>query len=101
VPDFCASLFAEGCALLFPDYNIVSALDNGAADYLTKPFRTGELLARIRSALRRELPHDQHKVIASGDLEIDLVARTIKRKGEIVKLTATEKHFALGYLFLQ
>lgn len=77
--------------------DIVSALDHGAADYLTKPFRTGELLARIRSALRRELPHDQHTVVASGDLEIDLVARTIKRKGEIVKLTATE--FSLIALF--
>ena len=37
--------------------DIVSALDNGATDYLTKPFRTGELLARIRSAIRRESKH--------------------------------------------
>lgn len=79
--------------------DIVSALDNGATDYLTKPFRSGELLARIRSAIRRDQSESQQPVIHCGDLEIDLVARTIKRNGEPVKLTATE--YKLVVLFVQ
>lgn len=71
--------------------DIVNALDNGATDYLTKPFRTAELLARIRSAIRRHQTIDNNaNVITIGDLEIDLTARTLKKKGEIVKLTSTE-----------
>ena len=70
--------------------DIVKALDNGATDYLTKPFRTGELLARIRSALRRNTSEEQEPVIACGTLEIDLAARIVKRDGINVKLTATE-----------
>lgn len=79
--------------------DIVSALDNGATDYLTKPFRSGELLARIRSAIRRDQSESQQPVIHCGDLEIDMVARTIKRNGEPVKLTATE--YKLVVLFVQ
>lgn len=79
--------------------DIVSALDNGAADYLTKPFRTGELLARIRSAIRRDQSEDQQSTIVSGDLEIDLIARTVKREGLLVKLTATE--YKLVALFIR
>lgn len=70
--------------------DIVKALDNGATDYLTKPFRAGELLARIRSALRRNPAEEQEPVITCGTLEIDLAARTVKRDGADVKLTATE-----------
>lgn len=70
--------------------DIVSALDNGATDYLTKPFRTGELLARIRSAIRRSQNTENNSTIICGDIEIDLVARMVKRKGETVKLTSTE-----------
>lgn len=70
--------------------DIISALDNGANDYLTKPFRTGELLARIRSALRSSLNEDNNAVISIQDLEIDLLARTVKKNNEIIKLTATE-----------
>lgn len=70
--------------------DIVSALDNGATDYLTKPFRTGELLARIRAAIRRSQLVENASVVYAKDLEIDLVARVVKRKDEIVKLTATE-----------
>ena len=72
--------------------DIVSALDHGATDYLTKPFRTAELLARIRNAIK------QNKVQGNTDLtnlvfdnlEIDVVARLVKNNKEIVKLTATE-----------
>ncbi len=70
--------------------DIVSALDNGATDYLTKPFRTGELLARIRSAIRRSQNTENNSVIICGYIEIDLVARIVKRNNEVIKLTSTE-----------
>lgn len=70
--------------------DIVSALDNGATDYLTKPFRAGELLARIRSAIRRSQNTENNSIITCGDIEIDLVARIVKRNNEALKLTSTE-----------
>ncbi|MBL7939350.1 MAG: response regulator [Flavobacteriales bacterium] len=70
--------------------DIVGALDNGASDYVTKPFRTGELLARIRSAMRWSATDGGSSTIISGDLHIDLAARSLKRDGRAVKLTATE-----------
>jgi two-component system KDP operon response regulator KdpE len=77
------------------EMDIVSALDNGATDYLTKPFRTGELLARIRSAIRRNQHATNQNTISCGDLEIDLIARLAKRNGEILKLTSTEYNLLL------
>lgn len=70
--------------------DIVRALDNGANDYLVKPFRTGELLARIRSALRSSATEESNAIVDAGDLQIDLAARTVKKNNETVKLTATE-----------
>ena len=70
--------------------DIVKALDNGANDYLVKPFRTGELLARIRSALRNNSSELDEPVIDCGDLQINLATRTVKKQNEPVKLTATE-----------
>jgi len=70
--------------------DIILALDNGATDYLTKPFRTGELLARIRSAIRRSQSSESRTTINSGNLVIDLVARLVKKDGQIIKLTSTE-----------
>lgn len=70
--------------------DIVKALDNGANDYLSKPFRTGELLARIRSALRTTHSEEGETVVETGDLHIDLNSRAVKKKGEIIKLTTTE-----------
>lgn len=67
---------------------IVRALDEGANDYVIKPFRTGELLARVRSALRGAEGNKTELVFA--DLAIDLVSRSVKKKGQPVKLTATE-----------
>lgn len=70
--------------------DIVNALDNGATDYLTKPFRTGELLARIRSAIRRSQASASETIIEYQNLVFDLAGRTVKQNGEILKLTSTE-----------
>lgn len=70
--------------------DIVGALDNGASDYVTKPFRTGELLARIRSAMRWSTMEGGSSVITCGELQVDLAARSLKKEGRPVKLTATE-----------
>ncbi len=70
--------------------DIVKALDNGANDYLVKPFRTGELLARIRSALRSTSIEEANPLVDCGELQIDLATRTVKKQNETVKLTATE-----------
>lgn len=69
---------------------IVRALDRGANDYLSKPWRTGELLARIRSALRNAPGDENEPIINSDDLVIDLESRTVKKKGELIRLTGTE-----------
>lgn len=69
---------------------IIKALDSGANDYLTKPWRNGELLARIRSALRSSLSEDGEFILHAGQLEIDFNNRTVKRNGEYLKLTTTE-----------
>ena len=52
---------------------IIKALDNGANDYLSKPWRTGELLARIRSALRSSNQEENEPIINTEDLQIDLI----------------------------
>ena len=70
--------------------DIIQALDNGATDYLTKPFRTGELLARIRASIKRTQNTEVVSIIEVGDIVIDLVSRLVKRKNEVVKLTSTE-----------
>ena len=80
--------------------DIVTALDNGANDFLVKPFRTGELLARIRSALRSiDNSEENDSVFTAGELQIDFVARTVKKKDELIKLTVTE--YKLISLFVQ
>jgi two-component system KDP operon response regulator KdpE len=70
--------------------DIVRALNNGADDYLVKPFRTGELIARIRSALRRKSPEQKNASLNYHGLEINFDARTVRKNGELVKLTSTE-----------
>ena len=77
----------------------IAALDQGADDYVTKPFATGELLARLRVAQRHALPAAENSVFRSGDLEVDLAARVVKLGAQEVKLTATE--YSLLRLFVQ
>jgi two-component system KDP operon response regulator KdpE len=67
----------------------VAALDGGADVYLTKPFGTAELLARLR-AIQRRTPEAQEPVFVSGDLTVDLAARSVSMKNKDVHLTATE-----------
>ncbi len=70
--------------------DIIMALDNGANDYLTKPFRSGELLARIRAAIRFVEKNNDIPVLEFGSLNIDLVNHIVKKNDEILKLTLTE-----------
>jgi two-component system KDP operon response regulator KdpE len=78
----------------------IEALDHGADDYVTKPFNTGELLARLRAALRRaDKGKNEEPVFHAGDLAVDFANRRVTRLGEPVKLTATE--YALLRLFIQ
>lgn len=69
---------------------IVKALDNGANDYLTKPFRTQELLARIRTALRSTSSSVIESVISFGNIVVDFASRVVNVDNEIIKFTATE-----------
>ena len=64
----------------------IAALDHGADDYLTKPFSTGELLARLRVAQRHAQPPLDAAVFKNGRLEVDLTSRTVKAGGKTVKL---------------
>jgi two-component system KDP operon response regulator KdpE len=77
----------------------VAALDTGADDYVTKPFSTPELLARLRAAQRKARPEEEVSVFRKGDLVIDLASRTVTRAGREIKLTATE--YALLRLFVR
>jgi two-component system KDP operon response regulator KdpE len=70
--------------------DFITALDNGANDYLSKPLRTGELLARIRSALRAAATEDSEGIVQGNGLKVDLSARLVMKGDEIVKLTSTE-----------
>jgi two-component system KDP operon response regulator KdpE len=68
----------------------IAALDAGADDYLTKPFGVGELLARIRAALRRNLQQTPEPVFSCGELRVDLNLRLVTLAGKEVPLTPTE-----------
>ena len=69
----------------------VAALDLGADDYVTKPFDTEELLARVRASLRQRLVSEaERQVVDAGDVSIDLLERTVRRRGNEVHVTPKE-----------
>jgi len=78
----------------------IKALDAGADDYITKPFSMGELLARIRVAIRHVAKTEEEPVLTFGELVVDLARRKVMLKDEELKLTPTEYEI-LKYLSLQ
>lgn len=70
--------------------DIVKALDYGADDYLTKPFNTAELLARVRANIRRVQQPDENNIFSNGKLKIDFSLRIVSLKTKEIKLTNTE-----------
>jgi len=68
----------------------IAALDAGADDFVTKPFSSGELLARLRTTLRRSQPQTAGAIFRAGKIEVDLAARVVRKAGVEIKLTPTE-----------
>lgn len=79
------------------ELDVVLGLEIGAADYVTKPFRLRELVARIRAVLRRPATITDEEVIEFGDIRVDLTRRTVFRSGEEIELS--RKEFDLLALF--
>ena len=72
------------------EHDKIAALDAGADDFVTKPFSSGELLARLRTTLRRSQPTAVDAVFRLGSLEMDLSTRLVRKNEQEVKLTPTE-----------
>ena len=79
--------------------DIIVCLNAGADDYLIKPFRTGELIARVRTALRHRPAVVEKDIFTLNNIKIDLSARTVKKDQETIKLTVTE--YSLLALFVR
>lgn len=74
------------------EFDKIGALDAGADDYVSKPFGMGELLARLRAALRRTTPTDETPMVVTADHRIDLAGKRVVYRGHEVRLTPTEWH---------
>ena len=90
-----AKAFYEGPILILSardrEIEKIEALDLGAVDYVEKPFHVGELLARLRVAMRKKLSlQGARPVVRAGDVEIDLIRRLVTRAGEPVRLSPRE-----------
>ena len=74
------------------EVNIIRGLDSGGDDYITKPFKLGELLSRIRALLRRASlsPQDEASSLRCGDLSIDFIQRRVSLKNDVLELTTAE-----------
>ncbi len=72
------------------EHDKIAALDAGADDFVTKPFASGELLARLRTTLRRSQPQSAEAIFRAGKIEIDLATRIVRKNSIEVKLTPTE-----------
>jgi two-component system KDP operon response regulator KdpE len=81
------------------EQDIVAALESGADDYLTKPFRGRELIARVRTALRHNQRTEQGSMFVNGSLSVDLATRTVRKHQKLVKCTPTE--YSLLALFVR
>lgn len=79
--------------------DIITALDSGADDFLTKPFNMGELLARLRTAFRHKQPSENISSFSINDINVDFSTRTVKKGDEVLKLTSTE--YSLLVLLIQ
>jgi len=73
--------------------NKLEGLNEGADDYLTKPFNFDELIARINAIYRRSALKGSDKIVINGDIEVDFDSKLVKKNGEIVNLTAKEFEF--------
>lgn len=78
----------------------IRALDSGADDYVTKPFGIGEVLARVRTLLRRyqHAPQPDAALVRFGEIEVDLINRIVKRAAEVVHLTPLEYKMLLVFV---
>jgi two-component system KDP operon response regulator KdpE len=90
-----AAAFYEGPILILSardrEMEKIEALDLGAVDYVEKPFHVGELLARVRVAMRQRLTQlGTQPVVRAGDIEVDLIKRLVSRGGEPVRLSPRE-----------
>ena len=79
------------------EVDVVLGLEIGAADYVTKPYRLRELVARMRAVLRRPVAGDEEESISFGDLKVDFVRRTVTKRGQDIELS--RKEFDLLALF--
>ncbi|SRR5690625_1133109 len=80
------------------EVNVVMGLDMGADDYITKPFRIRELMARIKSVMRRyDQQRPRNHMITMRDIKIDTLARTVYKQGKEISLTALEYRLLLTF----